>query len=374
MTRNIHAGIIGAAGYAGAELTRLLAGHPHIKALTLASVSFEGQAIAGLYPNFLNRINAELVKPEEAAARGDVVFAALPNGVGEDFAKTCVERGVPFIDFSADFRFGHDQATFSAWYGIPYRFPSLRDHGVYGLPELNRQRIREQAETGRIIIANPGCYPTAASLAAYPALARGIIAEGTVIVDAASGITGGGREPARAFHYPECGDSFSPYKIGRHRHTPEIHRNFAAMTGGKRAPELIFTPHLAPMNRGILSTLYAPLAKEWRAETNVDGSVRPPNPGIVEKERAIREIYAGFYQNEPFTRVLAEGVIPATGRVRASNYCDIAVNLDQTGAFLIAVSAIDNMVKGAAGQAIQNMNIIFGFDEAAGLEAIPAGF
>ncbi|MDR2518583.1 MAG: N-acetyl-gamma-glutamyl-phosphate reductase [Spirochaetaceae bacterium] len=373
MARNIHAGVIGAAGYAGAELVRLLAGHPHIKELSLGSVSFEGRPLYELYPNFLRRINPALVKPEEAAAAADVVFAALPNGVGEPFAKTCVEKNIPFIDFSADFRFGGDQAAYRAWYGMAYQFPNLREHAVYGLPELNRQALRERAGTGRIIIANPGCYPTAASLAAYPALARGMLAEGTVIVDAASGITGGGRETARSFHYPECADSLSPYKVGCHRHTPEIQRNFAAMTAkGGKAPALIFTPHLAPMNRGILSTLYAPLAGNWRA--GPADPMRPPSPEAAEKERALQEAYAAFYQNEPFVRVLPAGINPATGRVRGSNYCDIAVRLDQTGSFLIAVSAIDNMVKGAAGQAVQNMNILFGFDETAGLEAIPASF
>jgi N-acetyl-gamma-glutamyl-phosphate reductase len=342
--------------------------------MTLGSVSFEGCAIDRLYPNFLGRIGAELVKPEDAVHDADVVFAALPNGVGEPFAKTCVEKNIPFIDFSADFRFGADEATYSAWYGKPYVFPELREYAVYGLPELNRRAIREQAGTGRIIIANPGCYPTAASLAAYPALARGMIHGGTVIVDAASGITGGGREPARAFHYPECADSLAPYKVGCHRHTPEIQRNFAAMAGGNTTARLVFTPHLAPMSRGILSTLYAPLASPWRTDSGGSGAPRPPGAEAVGKAGAIRAVYADFYRNEPFVRVLPEEMTAASGRVRRSNFCDIAVHLDQTGSMLIAVSAIDNMVKGAAGQAVQGMNIIFGFDEQAGLEAIPAGF
>jgi N-acetyl-gamma-glutamyl-phosphate reductase len=371
------AGIIGATGYAGAELARLLAGHSKIDKMLLASVSFEGGRIEDVYPNFLGRISASLVKPEEAAAGADVVFAALPHGVGEPHAKVCVERGVPFIDLSADYRFDEDEATFSAWYGKSYVHPELRRRSVYGLPELNRRRITELAAAGAPIIGNPGCYPTGASLGAFPALAKGLADPGAaIIVDAASGVTGGGREPQRAFHYPECADSMTPYKVGAHRHTPEIARNFAVMAarGGVPAPDMIFTPHLAPMNRGILSTIYSPLAAAWLVPAAARGVVRPPSKEIEEKTTAIRGIYADFYRNEYFVRVLPAGVIAATGRVRQSNYCDVSIHLDQSGGTLIIVSAIDNMVKGAAGQAVQNMNVIFGFDEKTGLEAIPALF
>jgi N-acetyl-gamma-glutamyl-phosphate reductase len=374
------AGIIGATGYAGAELARLLAGHPHVDRLLLSSVSFEGERIEDVYPNFLGRISAPLVKAEEVAATADVVFAALPHGVGEPFAKVCVERGVPFIDLSADFRFDGDEAAFSAWYGKPYVYPELRAYSVYGLPELNRGRITELAAAGAVIIGNPGCYPTGASLGAFPALARGLAAPGaTIIVDAASGVSGGGREPQRSFHYPECADSVSPYKVGAHRHTPEIARNFAAMAerGGCNAPPLIFTPHLAPMNRGILSTIYIPLAEAWRADAAAPlgaSAVRPPSKEMGRKAAEIRDLYATFYRDEPFVRVLPAGVTAAANRVRQSNYCDISAHLDHSGGTLIIVSAIDNMVKGAAGQAVQNMNVICGFDEQAGLGAIPALF
>ena len=370
------AGIIGATGYAGAELVRLLAGHARVDELLLASVSFEGGRIEDVYPNFWGRISASLLKPEEVAAKADVVFAALPHGVGEPYAKTAVERGVPFIDLSADYRFDDDEATFSAWYGKPYMYPELRKQSVYGLPELNRPRIRELAAAGPVIIGNPGCYPTGASLGVFPALAQGLAAPGTIIVDSASGVSGGGREPSRSFHYPECADSVSPYKVGGHRHTPEIARNFAAMAKrGGGAAALIFTPHLAPMNRGILSTIYIPLAAGWKAENaEAPGAVRPPSKAVEAQAAKIREVYAGFYRDEPFVRVLPAPLIAATNRVRQSNYCDISVHLDQSGATLIIVSAIDNMVKGAAGQAIQNMNVIFGFDEKTALEAIPALF
>ncbi|MDR1250514.1 MAG: N-acetyl-gamma-glutamyl-phosphate reductase, partial [Treponema sp.] len=187
------AGIIGATGYAGAELIRLLANHPGVDGFALFSVSYGGDRIENVYPNFLGRISATLVKPEEVLSRSQVVFAALPHGVGEPYAMACVEKGVPFIDLSADFRFDHDEAIFEAWYGKPYVHRELRNHSVYGLPELNRSRIKELAASKKVIIGNPGCYPTGASLGAFPALAKGIAGPGTIIVDSASGITGGGR-------------------------------------------------------------------------------------------------------------------------------------------------------------------------------------
>ena len=355
-------GIIGATGYAGAELVRLLSGHPLVDELFLSSVSFEGERIEDIYPNFLGRISAPLVKAEEVIAEADAVFAALPHGVGEQYAKACVEKKIPFIDLSADFRFGDDEKSYAAWYGKSYIYPELRKYSVYGLPELNRKRIRKLAVSGEVIVANPGCYPTGASLGVFPALAKGLLADNAaVIIDSASGTSGGGREPSRSFHYPECADSIAPYKIGSHRHTPEIARNFAFMAeqGNCPAPQVIFTPHLIPMNRGILSTIYIPLSDRMKSDDTLAG---------------IHALYEEFYSNEPFVRVLPKGVTAATNRVRQSNYCDISVHLDHNGGTLIVISAIDNMVKGASGQAVQNMNIIFGADERIGLEMIPALF
>jgi N-acetyl-gamma-glutamyl-phosphate reductase len=373
------AGVIGATGYAGAELVRLLSGHPKIDSSVLASVSFEGERMEHIYPNFLGRLSASLVRPEEVLAKADLVFAALPHGVGEPFARTALDRGISFIDLSADYRFDDDEETFCAWYGKKYALPELRRRSVYGLPELNRERIRELARSGPVIIGNPGCYPTGASLGAFPALALGLAGPGPIIVDSASGVTGGGREPSRAFHYPECADSTAPYKVGNHRHTPEISRNFAAMAarapGGGARPglELIFTPHLVPMNRGILSSIYLPLAPS-RQLPSVGGPPRPPSRELEEKAGEIRELYADFYRDEPFVRVRPPGTPAATGRVRMSNFCDISVHLDPRGTTLIVISAIDNMVKGAAGQAVQNMNLLLGYDETAGLEMVPASF
>jgi len=352
------AGIIGATGYAGAELVRLLSAHSKIDKLILSSISFEGERMEDIYPNFIRSVSAALVKPEAVVKEADIVFSALPAGEGEAFAKVCIERGVPFIDLSADFRFDDDEETYSAWYGKPYEMKELHKVSVYGLPELNRQRIKDQAASGKIIIGNPGCYPTGATLGIYPALAKGLAGSGTIIVDSASGVTGGGRLPSRSFHYPECADSIAPYKVGGHRHSPEIARNVSviATAAGRQCPHVIFTPHLVPILRGILSTIYIPLAEAGQTACG------------------IRAIYEDFYQNEPFVRILPVNVTASTNRVRQSNYCDISVHLDQSGTTLIIASAIDNMVKGAAGQAVQNMNIIFGYDETEGLTAIPALF
>lgn len=360
-------GIIGASGYAGVELVRLLAAHPEVDRLVLSSTSFEGGRIEKVYPNLLSRVSAELVVPEQVVAASQVVFSALPHGVGEPFAASCVEKGVPFIDLSADFRFGDDEATFEAWYGKKYSLPGLRSASVYGLPELNREAIKKAS-----IIGNPGCYPTGASLGAFPALRLGLLAPGPVIVDAASGVTGAGRSPTQSTHFPDCADALAPYKVGGHRHVPEIARNFSVMAG--REVPVVFTPHLAPMNRGILSTLYAPLPSGSVLAAGRPSAPRPATASVEAAAREFRDRYAEFYAQEPFVRVLPYGETATTRNVRQSNYCDISVHLDQSGSTLIVVTAIDNMVKGAAGQAVQNMNILLGYEETAGIDAIPAAF
>jgi N-acetyl-gamma-glutamyl-phosphate reductase len=360
------AGIIGATGYAGAELVRLLSAHSKIDKLMLSSVSYEGQDMEAVYPNFLGVVSGKLKNAESVIAASDIVFGALPHAVGEVYAAACINKNVHYIDLSADFRFDDDEDTYSAWYDKKYQFPELHKKSIYGLPELNRQKIKELSAKESVIIANPGCYPTGASLAIFPAIQKGLVGEGAIIVNSITGISGGGREPSRAFHYPECADSAAPYKIASHRHTPEIKRNLSVMAkkGGFTAPHVIFTPHLAPLNRGILSTIYVPLSEKWRAA-----------PGkIIEKTIEIQKLYEDFYKDEPFVRMLPKGVIASTNRVRMSNYCDISVHVDINGNMLIIASAIDNMVKGAAGQAIQNMNIIFGFEEKTGLETIPMLF
>ncbi|MDR1232179.1 MAG: N-acetyl-gamma-glutamyl-phosphate reductase [Spirochaetaceae bacterium] len=379
-------GILGATGYAAAELTRLLAAHPRVDKIMLSSTSKEGERIEAVYPHFIskcagNKIDGGLLKAAEVIERADIVFAALPTGVSEPFAADCLARNVPFIDFSADFRFAQeDEAIYTAWYGGVYQNKEAHRHAVYGLPELNRVAIRKQAATGRVIIGNPGCYPTASTLGLYPALMRGIVGEGTIIADCASGVTGGGRETKREYHFSEAADTFTPYKVGAHRHTPEIGRNIRQIENAAGTPRhnLIFTPHLAPMNRGILATLYVPLdGARFPTETEAaesGGIPLPPSNATEERAAEIRCVYEAFYEDEPFVRVLPYGTTAATARVRGSNFCDISVHLDQTGTTLIICAAIDNMVKGAAGQAVQNMNLVLGYPETEGLTAVPAVF
>jgi len=368
-------GIIGATGYAGAELVRLLSGHPKVEKLALSSVSYEGEKIDKIYPNFLGEVSLPLLRAENVIATSDVVFSALPHAVGEPFATACMERGIHYIDLSADFRFDESEDVYRAWYGKNYWYPELHKKSIYGLPELNRKKIKELAEKGPVVIGNPGCYPTGGSLGAFPALVKGMYrTDFPVIIDAVSGVTGGGREPSRSFHYAECSDSISAYKVSSHRHSPEIERNLALMaaTENNPAPRIIFTPRLAPVNRGILSIIYIPLSEKWSVKANK--AYMPPSNEIDLKTDEIRGIYTDFYKDEPFIRVLPSGLTAATNRVRMSNYCDISVHVDINGSTLIVTTAIDNMVKGSAGQAIQNMNILFGFDERAGLDAIPIIF
>jgi len=358
--------VIGATGYAGAELARLLLGHPEVGNLALSSASAGGEAMSSVYPNLYGAFGAEgpagrkrgsatLVDKAEAVAAADVVFAALPAGHAEELAAACAAKGALLIDLSADFRFGSDEATYSAWYSKKYARPELHAASVYGLPELNRSKIAAlgAAKAGPRTIGNPGCYPTASTLGLFPALRLGYATPVGIIIDAKSGVTGAGKEPTKSTHYPESADSLAPYKIGEHRHIPEIESVLAQMAGEE--VEAIFTPHLAPMGRGIVATIYFHLQNAMSAE-------------------GLRDAYAGFYKDEPFVRVLPPGLIATNRNVRLSNFCDISVHLARGGKTAIVVSAIDNMVKGAAGQAIQNMNVALGFDETAGIAMLPAGF
>lgn len=338
--------VIGATGYAGAELARLLLSHPEVGSLALSSASSGGEEMASVYPNLLGAKKAgTLVDRAQAVEAADVVFASLPAGHAEDVAATCDAKGSLFIDLSADFRFGTDEETYKAWYGKGYAKPELHAKSVYGLPELNRSRIASAR-----IIGNPGCYPTASTLGLFPALRLALAERDHIIIDAKSGVTGAGKEPTKSTHYPECADSIAPYKIGEHRHGPEIDATLSAMAGVPVSA--VFTPHLAPMGRGIVATIYFSLAKSM---------------GVDE----LRGAYASFYAKESFVRVLPAGLAATNRNVRLSNYCDISVHLSRDGKTAIIVSAIDNMVKGAAGQAVQNMNIALGLDETAGISMLP---
>lgn len=345
----ISCGVVGATGYAGAELARLLVSHPEVEAVSLGSSSSVGEEMERLYPNLGGAYpSVRLVDRAAVIEQSEVVFSSLPHGHAEEIAAECAAAGKLFIDLSADFRFGTDGSTYATWYGREYTHPELHASSVYGLPELNRERI-----AGARLIGNPGCYPTASTLGLFPAMRLGYAALDGVIIDAKSGVTGAGREPTRSTHYAEVADSIVPYKIGSHRHTPEIAIVLSEMA--KAPVSAIFTPHLAPMGRGIVATIYFRLAQK------------------VETEK-LRDAYAEFYAKEPFVRVLAEGMVATNRNVRFSNYCDISVHLGSDGRTAIVVSAIDNMVKGAAGQAIQNMNIALGFDERAGIGMMPPAF
>ncbi len=359
----IAAGVIGATGYAGVELVRLLLRHPQVAAIHLSSVSFEGQQLEDIYQNLFGLCDSTdgricgkttgfLATAEEVVAASDVVFTALPHGVAEAHADECLRRGKRLIDLSADFRFGDDEATFRDWYKKDWDFPAVHAESVYGLPEMYREKIR-----GASIVGNPGCYVTSATLGLLPSLKKGLIATDTIIVDSKSGVTGAGRNPSMTNQFCECGESVTAYGVGGHRHQPEIKRN-CTIAAGKECG-IVFTPHLLPMSRGIISTMYAPLS--------------PGRAGKISADE-IRGLYKDFYGKEPFVRVLDAGRNPTTRNVRGSNYCDVQVYVVDGGRMLQVISVLDNMVKGASGQAVQNMNLICGFAETAGLDMIPAAF
>ena len=342
----IKAGIIGATGYAGVELLRLLLSHPNVEVAAISSVSFEGKPISEIYPSLYQIDDMTLGNQEDVIAKCDVVFASLPHGLSEEMGKKCFDAGKVFIDLGADFRL--DSAdVYTKWYNKEYNIPDIHKESVYGLCEIFRDEIKKHK-----LVGNPGCYPTSAALALAPALKGGFIETKGIIVDSKSGTTGAGRGLAQNLHYADCNESFAPYKVANHRHTPEIEQTLSKIAG--EDVKITFVPHLLPINRGIVSTIYADM-----------------KGGDFE---AIYKYYVDFYKNERFVRVLPLGKITNLKEVRMSNYCDISLFCDKEAGKLIIVSAIDNMVKGAAGQAIQNMNIICGFDEAAGLTMIPPAF
>ncbi|ULQ59617.1 N-acetyl-gamma-glutamyl-phosphate reductase [Brucepastera parasyntrophica] len=253
----VTAGIIGATGYVGVELVRLLIAHPGISLLMLSSVSFEGQNIADIYPNlrgqFRGKTDGTLTDADSVLSKSDVIFTALPHGLAEKYAADCIAKGKKLIDLSADFRYGTDEPVFKEWYGADWQFPEVHAESVYGLPEMYRSEIKNAR-----VVGNPGCYVTAATLALLPVLKNGLIKTNPVIVDAKSGVTGTGRKPTQTNHFCESGESFSPYGIGKHRHQSEIARNMTIASGGPVS--VVFTPHLVPMNRGIIATVYAELS------------------------------------------------------------------------------------------------------------------
>jgi N-acetyl-gamma-glutamyl-phosphate reductase len=340
----IKIGIIGGTGYTGVELLRLLATHPQADLRVITSRGEAGKKVAGLFSSLRGHVGLAFSEPDvKSLADCDVVFSATPNGVAMTHARELLKAGVKFIDLAADFRL-KDPAVWEKWYGMPHACPELLSEAVYGLPEVNREKIKKAR-----LIANPGCYPTAVQLGFLPLLENDLVDPQHLIADAKSGVSGAGRKAEVSMLFSEAADSMKAYGVGGHRHWPEIRQGLDATKG--RPVGLTFVPHLTPMIRGIHATLYARLTK----------------PGVD-----LQAMFEKRYANEPFVDVMPAGSHPETRSVRASNVCRIAVhrppnNSNGSGDTVVVLSVIDNLVKGAAGQAIQNMNIMFGLDETMGL-------
>ena len=335
-------GIMGSSGYAGEELIRILLKHPEVKITALAA-KIEKTHVSKLYPwsNAMLDLDVYDMSAEDVGKKTDVIFLALPHKVSMDFAPALLKQGKKVIDLSADFRI-KDKAVYEKWYEIKHECPGYLKDAVYGLPELYRKDIK-----GADLIANPGCYPTSVILGCAPLLKKKMAETDCIICDSKSGVSGAGRTPSQALMFTEIAvNSFRPYKVNLHRHMPEIDQELSSLAGARI--EVNFIPHLVPMERGILSTIYLKLAKK------------------INTKEAI-EIYKDFYKGEYFVRVLEDGILPDTKNVVRSNFCDIGLKVLPEKSLAVVMTAIDNLVKGASGQAVQNMNIMYGFDEKSGL-------
>jgi len=338
----IKIGIVGGTGYTGVELLRLLAVHPEADLRCITSRGEAGQSVSDLFPSLRGYVNVQFSDPAQSDLHScDLVFFATPNGIAMQQARDLLAAGVRLIDLAADFRI-RDIAEWEKWYGMSHACPELVAEAVYGLPELNRQAIREAR-----LVANPGCYPTAVQLGFLPLLEAGLVEEKALIADAKSGVSGAGRKAETPFLFAEAADNFKAYGVSGHRHLPEIRQGLSAMQGGPVG--LTFVPHLTPLIRGIHATLYARL----------------------KRDADLQQLFEMRYANESFVDVLPAGSHPETRSVRGSNHCRIAVHRPQGGDTVVVLSVIDNLVKGAAGQAVQNMNIMFGLPENCGLGLVP---
>lgn len=338
----IKVGIVGGTGYTGVELLRLLAQHPEVELAAITSRGEAGTPVADMFPSLRGRVALKFSDPKDAPLdRCDVVFFATPNGIAMQQAAALLAAGVRIVDLAADFRI-KDVAVWEQWYGMTHAAPELVAEAVYGLPEVNRERIR-----GARLVANPGCYPTAAQLGFLPLIEAGCVDVGSLIADCKSGVSGAGRKAETHILFSEASDNFKAYGVPGHRHLPEIRQGLALASG--KDVGLTFVPHLTPMIRGIHATLYARITREADVQT------------------LFEERYAG----EPFVDVLPPKSHPETRSVRASNTCRIAIHRPQGGDVLVVLSVIDNLVKGAAGQAVHNMNLMFGFGECVGLTQLP---
>ncbi|MFO1350193.1 MAG: N-acetyl-gamma-glutamyl-phosphate reductase [Gammaproteobacteria bacterium] len=337
----IKVGIVGATGYTGVELLRLLVAHPQVEITAITSRSEAGGAVAELFPSLRGRLNLRFVEPDPVVLQScALLFYATPNGTAMSQVPALLAAGVRVIDLAADFRL-RDAAEWERWYKMPHACPELLKDAVYGLPEMNRARLREAR-----LVANPGCYATAVQLGFLPLVEAGVIDPNRLIADCKSGVSGAGRKAEVGMLFCEAGDNFKAYNVAGHRHVPEICQGLTAATG--KTVDLTFVPHLTPMIRGIHATLYGLV---------IDASVD------------VQALYEHHYRNEPFVDVLPPGSHPDTRSVRGANVCRIAVHKPRSGEVVIVLAVIDNLVKGAAGQAVQNMNLMFGLPESMGLEA-----
>lgn len=342
----IRVGIVGATGYGGAELIRLLAGHPQVRIANLYSSSSQGEPLDHVFPHVydLGLPALSAIDAEHLSKENDVVFFATPAGVSAKLSPQVVELGGKVIDLSGDFRL-ESPAVYQEWYKKDAAPEAWIKRAVYGLTEWNKEQV-----AGASLIANPGCYPTAALLALLPLAKSGWVATESWIVDAKSGVSGAGRGVSLGVHYSEINESIHAYKVGTHQHTPEIEQEMMRQSGAETTIQ--FTPHLVPMTRGILATAYGKLTKQVT-------------------QAQIQEFYASAYADQPFVRIRSAGSHPRTKEVYGSNYCDIAVHVDERTGRVILLSVIDNVVKGAAGQAIHNMNVMFELPETMGLPLVP---
>lgn len=351
----IKAGIIGATGYAGGELVRLLTAHPDVEIVWYGSRSYIDKKYYEVYKNMFQIVDAVCLDDnmEELAKQADVIFTATPQGFCASLINEEILSNAKLVDLSADFRI-KDVATYEKWYGIEHKAPQYIEEAAYGLCEINRAAVKNAR-----LVANPGCYPTCSTLSIYPLLKEGLIDPSTVIIDAKSGTSGAGRGAKVDNLYCEVNENIKAYGVANHRHTPEIEEQLSLAAGEEML--INFTPHLVPMNRGILITAYASLKS----------TLQPDGTRAFPSYEEVRAAYDKYYDKEKFVRVLDKNVCPETKWVEGSNYVDVNFKIDERTGRVIMMGAMDNLVKGAAGQAVQNMNLMFGLPETKGLELVP---
>jgi N-acetyl-gamma-glutamyl-phosphate reductase len=346
----VKVGIIGATGYTGAELVRLLGRHPQVELVALTTQQYVGLPFTEVYPHLSGKVNlvGEELNIPALVAKCEAIFVSLPHGHALPVAQEVIRQGKKMIDLGADLRL-KDPAAYAKWYQVDLNqslgrtiVAQLLAQAVYGLPELHRQEIKQAK-----VVANPGCYPTSALLGLAPLLKNKIIGQNRIIIDAKSGVSGAGRGLSLNTHYGEVNENIKAYCVANHRHTPEIEQEVSLLAGGEI--KVTFTPHLTPMTRGILSTIYAPLT-------------------VNASPQEILNLYRTFYQGEHFIRIMPSHILPGTKMVAGSNYCALGIVVDERTNQVIILSAIDNLIKGASGQAVQNMNIMFGLPETTALE------